>query len=182
MTWRLPAKQYQMNKGARNKQALRRLAAKSPAPGMLAYVNDEPVGWCSVAPREHFSYLSTSRVLRPIDDERVWSVSCIFILPAFRRQGISVRLLGAAVALAKREGARIVEGYPVIPYNDSMPPVFAWTGMRSAFVAAGFEEVARGSPKRPIMRLYLRKNAARPGRPTARSLDSAASPSVRSAP
>jgi hypothetical protein len=65
---------------------------------------------------------------------------------------MTVGLLRAAVAYAVEEGAQIVEGYPVVPRNPSMPDVFAWTGMLSAFQQAGFVEVARRSETRPIVR------------------------------
>jgi hypothetical protein len=56
---------------------------------------------------------------------------------------------------AKKQGAGILEGYPVEPKKDKMPDAFAWTGIASAYRAAGFEEVARRSETRPIMRYYL---------------------------
>jgi GNAT superfamily N-acetyltransferase len=127
---------------------------KGPAPGILAYAGGEAVGWCAVAPREAYVQLARSRVLKPIDAERVWSVSCIFVARAYRRRGVSVALLRTAGEFAASQGARIVEGYPVEPYSRKMPDAFAWTGTVSAFRAAGYEEAARGSPKRPIMRLF----------------------------
>ena len=121
---------------------------------MLAYVEGEPVGWCAVAPRAEYDYLARSRVLRPVDDRDVWSISCLLVAKGYRGRGLSVRLLRAAVDMAGQAGAEIVEGYPVVPYTARMPDAFAWTGTLSAFRAAGFEEVARGSPTRPIMRAY----------------------------
>jgi GNAT superfamily N-acetyltransferase len=120
---------------------------------VLAYVNQEPVGWCAVAPRAEYDYLARSRVLRPLDDRPVWSVSCLFVSSRYRGRGVSVQLLRAAVEMAGKAGAEIVEGYPVIPYAARMPAAFAWTGTLAAFREAGFEEVARGAPKRPIMRI-----------------------------
>jgi GNAT superfamily N-acetyltransferase len=153
MTWRLPRARFEEGKGAGNRAAFRRRVRSGPPPGVLAYVEDEPAGWCAVAPRTEYEYLSRSRVLRPIDDRAVWSVSCLFVAKSYRGRGLSVRLLRAGVEMAREAGARIVEGYPVIPYASRMPDAFAWTGTLTAFRAAGFEEVARGSPKRPIMRI-----------------------------
>jgi GNAT superfamily N-acetyltransferase len=96
--------------------------------------------------------LERSRVLKPIDAEPVWSVSCLFVARARRRRGLSVALLRAAGDFAATQGARFVEGYPVEPSSRQMPDAFAWTGTAAAFRAAGYEEVARGSPTRPIMR------------------------------
>lgn len=152
MTWRLPRAEFEKGKGAGNRTALRRRVRSGHPPGVLAYVADAPVGWCAVAPRDEYVYLARSRVLRPIDDRPVWSISCLFIAKEYRGHGLSVELLRAAVEMAGKAGAEIVEGYPIIPYRERVPPVFAWTGTLSAFLAAGFEEVARGSPMRPIVR------------------------------
>jgi GNAT superfamily N-acetyltransferase len=103
--------------------------------------------------------LAHSRVLKRIDAQPVWSVSCFFVTRAWRRRGVSVALLRAAVDFAASQGARVVEGYPVEPNAGKMPDVFAWTGTLAAFRAAGFAEAARGSPKRPIMRLTVAREA-----------------------
>lgn len=152
MTWRLPRAQFESGKGAGNRAAFRRRVRSGAPPGVIAYVEGKPVGWCAIAPRAEYNYLARSRVLRPIDDREVWSVSCLFVAKPYRGQGLSVKLLRAAVEMAGEAGARIVEGYPVIPYTARMPDAFAWTGTLAAFRAAGFHEAARGSPKRPIMR------------------------------
>jgi GNAT superfamily N-acetyltransferase len=153
MTWRLPRARFEKGKGAGNRAAFRRRVRSGLPPGVLAYIDGKPVGWCAIAPRPEYEYLGRSRVLRPVDDRKVWSVSCLFVAKPHRGRGISVKLLRAAVAMAGEAGAEIVEGYPVIPYAARMPDAFAWTGTLSAFRAAGFDEVARGSPKRPIMRV-----------------------------
>ena len=152
MSWRLTRAQFDRQKGARNKAAFKNIVATGPAPGVLAYSGAEPVGWCAVAPREVHKRMENSRILAPLDDAPVWSVTCFFIARAFRRAGVSAQLLKAAVAHATKLGAKIVEGYPVEPRKDPMPEVFAWTGIRSAFDKAGFKEVARRAETRPIMR------------------------------
>ncbi len=113
------------------------------------------MGWCSVAPREDFSVLGRSRILKPIDDLPVWSVVCFFIAKEDRGQGASVALLEAAAKYVRRQGGKVLEGYPVEPKKTPMPPVFAFTGLAAAFRKAGFAECARRSPTRPIMRRYL---------------------------
>jgi GNAT superfamily N-acetyltransferase len=87
----------------------------------------------------------------------VWSVTCLFIARPYRRRGLSVELLKAASKYAARRGARILEGYPVEPKKGRLPDAFAWTGLVSAFRAAGFDEAARHSASRPIMRRVLRR-------------------------
>ncbi len=154
MTWRLPRAEYEAGKGAGNRAALEKLVRVGPPPGILAYAQTGPIAWCAVAPRAEYDYLARSRVLRPIDDRAVWSVSCLLVAKPHRGRGVSVQLLRAAVKMAGEAGADVVEGYPVIARTGRMPDAFAWTGTLSAFRAAGFTEVARGSPRRPIMRAY----------------------------
>ena len=101
--------------------------------------------------------MAISRILQPIDDSPCWSVACLFIEKAYRKQGVSTQLLAAAIGYAKSKGAAVVEGYPVEPKSEEdIPPAFAWTGIPKAFIRAGFKEVARRSPTRPIMRIKLR--------------------------
>jgi GNAT superfamily N-acetyltransferase len=155
MWWRRPHAAFQRGKGAGNKRALKQLVDGGDPPGLLAYAGREPVGWCSLGPREEFVRLSTSRVLEPVDGRPVWSVVCFFVARRWRERGITVALLDAAAAHARKRGARLLEGYPVAPRAGPVPDVFAWTGLPGGFAKAGFQEVARRSPPRPIMRLSL---------------------------
>jgi GNAT superfamily N-acetyltransferase len=155
MAWRLRRGEWERGKGRANRAAFRRLVRKGPPPSILGYADGEAIAWCAVAPRSVYVQLERSRVLKPIDDEPVWSVSCLFVARTYRRRGVSVAMLRAAGAFAASYGARIVEGYPVEPASSKMADAFAWTGTAAAFRAAGYEEVARGSPKRPIMRLHV---------------------------
>jgi GNAT superfamily N-acetyltransferase len=155
MLWRLTRKEFEQQKGEANRQAMKTILESGEIPGLLAYSEKQPVAWCSVAPRENFPALERSRVLKKIDDERVWSISCFFIHKDYRKKGLSVRLLEAAVDYVKKQGGRIVEGYPVEPKKGKTADVFAWTGLASFFKKAGFVECARRSETRPIMRYYL---------------------------
>ncbi len=157
MVWRLPHRDWVAGKGTRNRKALQRIVRDGGRPGVIAYSDGIPVGWCAVAPRADYVALGRSRVLAPIDDEPVWSISCLFVLKAFRRRGLSAVLLGAAVDLAAARGARVVEGYPVEPTMERTPDPFLWTGVPSAYRRAGFREAARRSRTRPIMRRAVRR-------------------------
>lgn len=152
MTPRLPRAEYERNKGEGNRHAMKTIVASSEPPGILGYMQDKAVAWCSLGPRDHFSWLARSRIFQPVDERPVWSIVCIFIDRNHRRHGLSVQMVEAACSFAARQGARCVEAYPVEPKKDSMPAVFAYTGLASAFLRAGFHEVARRSETRPIMR------------------------------
>ncbi|HKJ33158.1 MAG TPA: GNAT family N-acetyltransferase [Balneolales bacterium] len=156
MYWRLSHSEFQAQKGGKNKSVIKTIIKDSSVPGIIGYLVGKPIGWCSVAPRNEFPRLERSRILKRIDDKPVWSIVCLFIDKNFRNQGISIEMIKAASAYAATQGANIVEGYPVDPHNKSYPPVFAYTGIASAFIKAGFREVGRNSPKRPIMRYYIR--------------------------
>jgi GNAT superfamily N-acetyltransferase len=151
MSWRIPRAEFNRNKGEGNRSALRERVETGPPPGVLAYADGRPVGWCAVAPREAYPALDRSRLFQPVDAQPVWSISCLFVTKSYRRQGLSGRLIEAATRLAGRHGATIVEGYPQAG-KKRLPDVFVWTGLEQSFVRAGFTEVARRSPNRPILR------------------------------
>lgn len=152
MAWRLKRADFDEGKGAANRTAFRKIVQQGPPPGVLAYVEGEPVGWCALAPRETYVTLANSRVLKPIDDQPVWSVSCFFVRRDLRGRGVGVALLRAACEFAAGQGARIVEGYPVEPTMKPMPAAFAWVGVPALFRKAGFREAKRASEARRIMR------------------------------
>lgn len=156
MTPRLPLREYEAGKGESNRRALRALAKRDLAPGVLVFRGDEPIAWCAIAPRAEYLRLSTSRVLAPVDGAEVWSIVCLFVKKDERRSGISRVAIRAAVDYAASRGARIVEAYPIDPVKGDVAPVFAWTGLLSAYLDVGFREVARRSPTRPIVRKVVR--------------------------
>jgi GNAT superfamily N-acetyltransferase len=160
MWWRRLRPDFERGKGYGNRRAFERVVASGEPPGLLAYAGTEPVGWVALAPRDAYPRLARSRTLKPVDEARVWSITCLFVLRVARRQGLSVRLLQAAIEHAALRGATIVEGYPVDAANGRLPDAFVWTGLAGAFRDAGFEEVARRSPTRPIMRAFPRGGSA----------------------
>lgn len=157
MWWRLKRTEFERQKGEKNKAALKKIVRSGQVPGILAYADEKAIAWCSVGPRETYPALERSKVLKRIDDKPVWSVVCFFVAKPFRRKGVSVSILRATVEYAKKNGAKIVEGYPVEPKKGRWPDAFVWTGLPSAFLKVGFKEVHRGSPTRPIMRYFIKK-------------------------
>jgi GNAT superfamily N-acetyltransferase len=151
MYWRLPRKQFEQQKGRSNRDALHALAESGVARGLLAYQQGQPIAWCALGPRESFPTLGRSRMLQRVDDAPVWSVVCLFVARPLRRMGISVALLHAAAAYSQRQGATILEGYPVVP-RAALPDAFAWTGTLTAFQQAGFTEVRRAGARAIVRR------------------------------
>lgn len=154
MYWKLRGKAYEEAKGHAALQMHKSIVDSGTETGLLAYSDGEVVGWVAVQPREAYERLAHSRILKPVDDQPVWSVTCFYVAKKYRRNGITVELLKAAVRHVKSQGGKIVEGYPVDAQKD-MPAPFIYTGTASAFRQAGFKEVARNSSTRPIFRFEI---------------------------
>ncbi len=137
-----------------NRRALEKLIADGREYGLLAYADGRPVGWAALAPRAEYSRLQRSPVNKPVDNKEVWSVTCFVVDRHHRGQGVAGALLAAAVTRARQAGATTLEGYPVAPEAE-MADTEVWHGVESMFRLAGFTEVARRKPRRPIYRLDL---------------------------
>lgn len=140
-----------------NKNALQKLVWDDKPTGLVGFYDDVPVAWCALSPREDFVRLQKSRVHKPIDNKKVWSIPCTFVSKEFRKQGISVELLKGAIEFARQEGIEILEAYPTIPTQDKLPDGFLWIGHYRSFEQAGFEIVDTTSKHRPMVRYYFQK-------------------------
>ena len=131
---------------------LKRLVASGKPPGLIGYRGKVPVGWVSLGPRDDYAKLRRSSVMKPVDERPVWSIVCFVVPSQYRAQGVARALLDGAIAYAKKRGVALLEAYPVDKPgrsdDDSM-----WFGAKSMYDAAGFEEVARRKPQRPIVRI-----------------------------
>jgi len=156
MYWRTTRAECQRGYGEGNRLALYAIVAGGKVPGILAYEGDRAIAWCSIAPREDYPTLDRSRTLKRVDDRPVWSIACFFVSKAFRRQGVTERLLLAALDYARAQGAEIVEAYPLRTEITKLLPYERYMGIQSTFERVGFEVVAQESGRRPVMRLYLR--------------------------
>lgn len=115
--------------------------ASDPGPGVLAYVDDEVAGWCSVAPRSSYRRLVHSRTLPLIDERDPWSTVCFVVRPAYRRTGLMKVLLAGAVEHAATHGAEVIEGYPVDVGDERVDVISGYVGTTRLFEAAGFARV-----------------------------------------
>ena len=146
--------EFQENNYEPNRQALQANLAGGHEFGILAYEGDVAVGWAALAPRAEYSRLGRSPVAKPVDDAEVWSVTCFVVKKAHRGRGIATALLAGAERRAKELGATVLEGYPVAP-ESRLADSDAFHGLESMFLNAGFTEVARRKPRRPIYRKAL---------------------------
>jgi ribosomal protein S18 acetylase RimI-like enzyme len=147
-----PAPPAGVTRAEANRRDLKALVDAGEFTGLIAYRGRTPVGWLSLGPREVYARLQRSPVKKPVDDQPVWSIIC-FVVPAeFRGQGVARALLEGAIAFTRRHKVALLEAYPVDrpgrSSDDSM-----WFGAKSMFDKAGFKEVARRRPERPIVRL-----------------------------
>ncbi|HET7768978.1 MAG TPA: GNAT family N-acetyltransferase, partial [Chloroflexota bacterium] len=166
MWWRVTAGEYKVMKGAPNREALHGIVQTGDPPGLLAYDGDTPVGWIAIAPREDYprwaktnAAKESDRALRErgIDPaDGVWAATCFFVARPARKRGLTVTLLEEGVKYARKRGAKVVEGFPLLPRTKSVPAAFAWTGFLSAFLQAGFEEVGAPSAGKRVVHRYLR--------------------------
>ncbi len=155
MYWKLGRGEFDASLYERNRKAQKAIVHSGGTPGLVAYLGTEPVGWIAVEPRSAYPRLARSRVLKSVDEEPVWSITCFFVSRRYRRQGLTAALLHAAINHVKRRGGRVIEGYPIDAARERLSAVSAYTGLVSTFRKAGFREVARNSKRRPIYRFRI---------------------------
>ncbi|MEZ5990459.1 MAG: GNAT family N-acetyltransferase [Planctomycetota bacterium] len=156
MFWRISRKEFGECHGEANRAAFRRLVRRGEEPGVLAYRDGAPIGWCAVGPRESYPALERSRVLRRLDDEPVGSITCFYVARGHRGGGVAEALVRAALRFAAARGARLVEAYPTVPRKGTLPPVSSYMGTPAMFERAGFVEVARPSAAKAVLRRRVR--------------------------
>jgi len=158
--FRVPTSQRKTMDAAAKKRLIRERIAAGPPPGLLGYVDGQPVAWVQVCPRTELpQWNSPKTVSRPLDpadaeDSSVWAVSCFFMNSKDRGKGHSHRMLSEAVNFARASGARLLEGCPIERTKQSKS-VGLYVGSQRIFEAAGFSEVAKRKDGRPLMRLVL---------------------------
>lgn len=156
--FRMPAAERKVLDGAAKKEFIRNHIETGPPPGVLGYVEGQPMAWVQVGPRADVPQWNSPRtVSRPLDpadagDPLVWAVSCFFIGSRHRRKGNSHRILDAAIRFARESGARSIEACPMEQAKTSKS-LGLYVGSMRVFEAAGFREVARRKEGRPLMRL-----------------------------
>jgi GNAT superfamily N-acetyltransferase len=144
---RLASSENRRLRGAARPERLRELCAQDPTPGVIAYLDGVPAGWCACGPRAEMGRLVRSRTIPQVDDLPVWSVICIVVAVGYRRQGLAYRLVEGAVAYAHSKGAEMVEAYPIDTAGKRVSTSFAYCGTTGLFEQAGFTRVAMTSAR-----------------------------------
>ena len=153
------------DRGPRRREAMTELAAREPAPGLLAFEGDQPVGWIALAPRTEFSRIVRSRTTPPVDVEPVWVIPCITVRKAHRGRGIAIQLIQAAVAYAGEHGASLVEAYARADHVRTRDDN-AYFGTEEMFRRAGFEVMRGPLPNLPtkwVPRVAMRRRTDNEG-------------------
>jgi GNAT superfamily N-acetyltransferase len=145
MVWRATPAEAKQTDSLSRKAAIERRIAAGTIVGLLGYLDNEPVAWCSVAPRATYRRLVDDGG----NDEGVWSIACFFVVRRLRGRGVSQRMIGAAVEFARSHGASAVEAYPVDPSS----PSYRFMGFVQPFEAAGFREVGHVGSRRHVFQL-----------------------------
>lgn len=151
---------FRHHDGPSNRAALHRELETTHVPvGLLGYVDDHPAGWTRVVPRHTLSGIVGNRALQRLldEDSSAWWVACLVVRPEHRGRGVGVALLDAAVGHARRHGASVLDGHPVdvAQLRANPSPAALFTGTLAIFLAAGFHELGRTYPSRPVMRMNL---------------------------
>lgn len=160
MWWRAErSKSWNEIKGAPAKQMFKNLIQKGKAHGMLAFAENEPVGWCSFGPRKDFPSLEKVRAYKRNDTSDVWSINCFFIHRKWRGKGLVRGLLKDAIEAMQKRGVATVEGYPATTTQDGrqLTGSLAWTGPIKTFEELDFKTVQSTNPLKPLVRLELKK-------------------------
>ena len=155
MWWRLTRREFKEMQGEGNRQAMKAIVESGEVPGILAYCEGRPVGWCSVATREKYGSLERSPVLKRIDNTPVWSIVCFYVARRHRGQGVVEELMRAAVTYVRNQGGKVVEAYPTQPSRDRLAPVSSYMGVPAMFERARFVECARPSKSKALMRHFI---------------------------
>jgi len=158
--FRLPPAVRRGSTNQRNKDYIRARVEVGPPPGLLAMEDGRALGWMQIGPRADVpEWNNKGRVSAPIadgeaQDPAVWAISCFYLRPKARGQGLTHQLVEGGIAHARASGARVLEACPIRQSKDSRS-IGLFVGSARVFEKAGFETVVERKAGRPLMRLKL---------------------------
>jgi GNAT superfamily N-acetyltransferase len=155
MWWRSKRSEFESRGGSGNRKAMKDIIQSGTVPGIMIYDGEDPIAWCSVAPREQYGSLNRSHVLKRLDDTPVWSLVCLFVAKEYRNQGITRSVIKLAIDYVRSQGGSVIEAYPTLPKDNRLAPVSSFMGLPTMFEKEGFVEVARPSESKVVMRYTI---------------------------
>jgi GNAT superfamily N-acetyltransferase len=144
----LDVKSRSASSNADRKRGMKAFVGKRTPVGLVGYLKGEPIAWCSVGPRDSFMPKLTDDYDAEAGEPDVWSITCFFVLREHRGQALTQQLLDAALAYAKKRGAKVVEGYPVAPSS----PSYRFMGFLPLFRGRKFKAAGKAGSRRHVMR------------------------------
>jgi GNAT superfamily N-acetyltransferase len=158
--WRQSSGDYSAGGAGSGERRLRaQVDGGPPTPGLIAYDEDEPVGWIGLGPRGSMERLVRSRTIPAIDDAPVWSIVCFKVRVGHRRKGVAHALLDAAIDYARAQRAPALEAYPIDADGARLDVAFSYVGFTSMFEAAGFERIVETAARSAGQRRILMRRA-----------------------
>lgn len=154
--FRLRGKDWETASKAGNRRRLREQVKSSDRPpGLLAYIDEQPVGWCALAPKSCYPRVVLSRSTGANVDG-VWAITCFVVRVGWRKKGVGRALVEGAIDWAHRSDASVVEAYPVdVSERKGLSADELFHGALSTFLDLGFVEVERPSRARAVVQLRM---------------------------
>jgi GNAT superfamily N-acetyltransferase len=166
-SWRGSTSEVGRGAPDRNRRLLRSQVEDGAfAPGVVAYLDGEPVGWCGLGPKDAMPRLMSSRTIPRVDERPVWSIGCFVVRPGYRRRGVTRSLLAGAIDYARSMGATCIEGYPIDPEGARVSTSFGFVGFTSTFEAAGFRRMTLTDAHSARLPRWLMRLDVGPGGPS----------------
>src|SRR5687767_6850557 len=154
---RLTSTDFRAMSKERRKKAFKSCIESGPVPGLLLYEKGQAIGWVAVSARAEvirFEKAKTSELEPEKDPKTHYAITCFYVRTGHRKRGLMTDLAKAAIDYARKKKAKAID---VCPIESDKPLMWGegFVGIVSVFRALGFKEVARRSPRRPLMRLSL---------------------------
>ncbi len=155
---RLTSSDFRDMEKEKRKAAFKSCVANGPVPGLLLYEKGLAIGWVSVTPRSdviRFEKAKASELEPDLDPRKHYAIACFYVRTGHRKRGLMSDLAKAAIDYARKKKAVALD---VCPIETDKPLMWGegFVGIVSVFRKLGFKEVARRSPRRPLMRLSLK--------------------------
>lgn len=115
-----------------NRNQSKKLILAGKMNGLIAYLDEKPVGWCNINSKENFAKI-------PYEDQsnnKITSIICFIIAPSYRKQGIARQLLRYACSSSKDKGFNLIEAYPRT--GEKLSDAHSYRGPISLYTSEGF--------------------------------------------